>query len=316
MLARNGVRTCLAATRVWAKVFVGFVTLGWAVDGMETMNIQPEIRDLFDPNSVWGAILYACVFGAAALVGARLFRITAERVFEHGAWHVVERTTAGFLIQAGQIGVYIVAAVLYSHLIPALRAMGTALLTGASVLSVVLGLAAQTTLGNLIAGAAIVLYRPFRVGDRVQLALPTGTVVGIVRSLTLGYTVLTSDDETRIVVPNSVMASQAFLSFTTPDRRTLAAVTVQMPADIEAAEVRDPLLNFVQHQQHVQQATVTVRPSKGPDGTATVQIRAWCTNADAARQIEVDMLDRARALIDQLSSARARAQTRRASARS
>ena len=248
--------------------------------------------------------------------GARLFRITAERVFERGSWHLVERTTAGFLIQAGQIGVYMVAAVLYSDLIPALRAMGTALLTGASVLSVVLGLAAQTTLGNFIAGAAIVFYRPFRVGDRVQLALPTGTVVGIVRSLTLGYTVLTSDDETRIVVPNSVMASQAFLSFTTPDRRTLAVVTVEMPPEIDAAEVRDPLLIFVQRHQHVHEATVTVRPSKGKDSTGTVLIRAWCTSADAARQIEGDVLDRARALIDQLSTARAHAQARPASARS
>ena len=32
------------------------------------MNIQPEIRDLFDPNSAWGAILYAAVFGTAAVV--------------------------------------------------------------------------------------------------------------------------------------------------------------------------------------------------------------------------------------------------------
>ena len=47
--------------------------------------------------------------------------------------------------------------VLYAHLIPALRSMGTALLTGVSVVSVIIGLAAQNTLGNLIAGISLLL---------------------------------------------------------------------------------------------------------------------------------------------------------------
>lgn len=55
--------------------------------------------------------------------------------------------------------------ILYAHLIPVLRSMGTALLAGASVASVVIGLAAQSTLGNLVAGVSITIYRPFRLGD-------------------------------------------------------------------------------------------------------------------------------------------------------
>ncbi len=73
---------------------------------------------------------------------------------------------------------------------PSLRSLETALLTGASVASIVVGLAAQNTLGSLIAGVSLLLYRPFEVGDRAQIAAPTGVETGVVERLTLGYTIL------------------------------------------------------------------------------------------------------------------------------
>ena len=115
-----------------------------------------------------------------------------------------------------QAAVYVAAGILYAHLIPELRTLGTAMLAGASVASIVLGLAAQSTLGNLIAGLALLLYRPFRVGDRLQMNTPGGMVTAVVETLTLGYTFLRTPDGRRVVVPNSLMAGQ---------------VTVQLPQD-------------------------------------------------------------------------------------
>jgi small-conductance mechanosensitive channel len=70
---------------------------------------------------------------------------------------------------------FAVAFILYLHFIPPLQAFATALLAGVSVVSIVLGLAAQNTLGNLIAGFSLVLYHPFHVGDVVQLNTPKGS---------------------------------------------------------------------------------------------------------------------------------------------
>jgi small conductance mechanosensitive channel len=50
---------------------------------------------------------------------------------------------------------------IYVHLIPTLRHVGTALLASAGVISLVVGIAAQNTLGQLIAGLALLFYRPF-----------------------------------------------------------------------------------------------------------------------------------------------------------
>ena len=104
-------------------------------------------------------------------------------------------------------------------MIPALRALGTGLLTGASVASVIVGLAAQSTLGNLIAGFALLLYRPFQLQDVVQVTAPGGPETGVVEDLTLGYTILRTPDNRRIVVPNNTMASGVMVNLTAADDR-------------------------------------------------------------------------------------------------
>jgi hypothetical protein len=77
-----------------------------------------------------------------------------------------------------------------------------------SVASVVIGLAAQNTLGKVIAGFALLLYRPFRISDRVQIAGLSRLATGTVESLSLGYTIVRGDDGRRFIVPNSTMATQ------------------------------------------------------------------------------------------------------------
>jgi len=120
-----------------------------------------------------------------------------------------------------------------------LRSLGTALLTGASIASVVIGLAAQSTLGNLVAGVAITLYRPFRLGDRLQVAAPTGTETGNVETLSLGYTTLRTDDGRFVVLPNSIAASQVTINLSASQAHTPAplaiVIRVGRETDTEAA---------------------------------------------------------------------------------
>ena len=106
-----------------------------------------------------------------------------------------------FFAQLLQAGSFIVAAILYFHLIPALKSFGTAVLTTTSVISIVVGLAAQNTLGNLIAGIPLLLYHPIRLGDKIQESAPTGVETGIVRTLSLGYSMLESADNRKIYYP-------------------------------------------------------------------------------------------------------------------
>ena len=158
-------------------------------------------RDLLDTRTVIGALGLGVLFFFASTAVAILVRRAAARVQAH----LSDVTGVAFARGLCQVLAYVVGFVLYAHLVPELRALGTALLAGVSVVSVVLGLAAQSTLSNLIAGLSLVLYRPIKVGDRVQLSTPKGVVTATVELLSLGYTTLRDADNNQILVPNSVM---------------------------------------------------------------------------------------------------------------
>lgn len=161
------------------------------------------LTELFNPASLVGALSYGLIFLVLAGIGARVVRVVAVQ----SKAHLSDHTALNFVTQFLRVCVFVVAFIIYCHLIPALRTVGTTLLAGAGVVSIIIGLAAQNALGNLIAGFSLVLYRPFRVGDQVQINLATGSLIGIVHALSLGYTVLRDAGGRRIVVPNSVMSS-------------------------------------------------------------------------------------------------------------
>ena len=95
---------------------------------------------------------------------------------------------------------------------------------GGAVTAVILGLAAQQTLGNLIAGTVLLSARPFRVGDKVRLQGGPigGQLEGTVSSLGLLYTTFARGEDS-ILVPNSVVLNVAVIPLREPDAVNLRA---------------------------------------------------------------------------------------------
>jgi small-conductance mechanosensitive channel len=172
---------------------------------MEQLNASAS--HFLDPGSLLGASILGALFFALASVVVLLIRGGVRRVERH----LSDVTALQFVSALAQALAYLVAFVLYAHLVPELRALGTALLAGVSVVSVVVGLAAQSTLGNLIAGFSLVLYRQVRVGDKICVASPTGTTTACVELISLGFTVLRDDQGQEVIVPNSVMMNSTIL---------------------------------------------------------------------------------------------------------
>jgi len=196
---------------------------------------EHELLTYLHPDTLIGAIVYLLLFVLIALLLSRGLR-TAVHAAVNRTGHL-DRTTVSFLEQMGTAAIWVVVLILYAHLIPVLRAMGTALLAGAGVASVVIGLAAQSTLGNLVAGVAITIYRPFRLGDTLQVTAPTGTEIGTVELISLGYTTLRTGDGRSVVLPNSMAASQVTinLSSTRSTAPLPIVIKVSRETDLEAA---------------------------------------------------------------------------------
>jgi len=120
--------------------------------------------------------------------------------------------TVGFAIRLGTI--ILVALV-------ALRIAGvktSTLAVGGAFTAVVIGLAAQQTLGNVFAGIVLQSTRPFRVGERVRLTggPMAGSVEGTVSNLGLFYTSILNGED-RMMVPNNVILNLAVVPLREPD---------------------------------------------------------------------------------------------------
>lgn len=143
---------------------------------------------------------------------------------------------------AGTIGFLIRLVTIAIALLVALRIAGLdarTLAVGGAVTAVVLGLAAQQTVGNLFAGTVLLSARPFRVGDRIRLqgGAIAGQIEGVVSSLGLLYTTLASGDD-RIMVPNSVVLNMAVTPLREPDSVDLLA---RLPANVRPSAVQEVL---------------------------------------------------------------------------
>jgi small-conductance mechanosensitive channel len=128
---------------------------------------------------------------------------------------------------AGTVGFVIRLATVVVALFVALRVAGIeakTLALGTAFTAVIFGLAAQQTLGNLIAGTVLLSARPFRVGERVRLqgGPLAGQLEGTVSSLGLLYTTFATGDDS-ILVPNSVVLNVAVLPLREPEAVNLRA---------------------------------------------------------------------------------------------
>jgi small-conductance mechanosensitive channel len=170
------------------------------------------LADIVNPATLPGAFFYALLFSTLAVMASAAVRRLVRRLIEKAHRPSADRTTVMFVSQFAQVTSFVVAAILYCHLIPTLRSLGTAILATASVASIVLGLAAQNTLGNLISGISLILYQPIQLGDMVQVIAPTGQETASVESITLGYTILIGSNHQRIIIPNTVMASSIIVN--------------------------------------------------------------------------------------------------------
>ena len=145
--------------------------------------------------------------------------------------------TAGFMFQLLTLIVVTIVALRLVDLEPGTIALGGA------VTAVVLGLAAQSTLGNLIAGIMLITARPFQVGDRVRLQGSTlgKEVEGTVASLGLLYTTIARGQQ-RVLVPNNAALGATIMPLREPAGIDLLA---RVRSDVRPSDLQRLLRNSV-----------------------------------------------------------------------
>jgi small conductance mechanosensitive channel len=147
---------------------------------------------------------------------------------------------------AGTLGFLIRLFAIATVVIVALRIAGvnaTTLAVGGAFTAIVLGLAAQQTLGGLFAGIVLQSTRPFKVGERVRLVggALAGSIEGTVSSLGLFYATLVQGAD-RLLVPNSVLISLVVVPLREPDK---VDVRARFGSDASPQRIEERLLRTI-----------------------------------------------------------------------
>jgi small conductance mechanosensitive channel len=222
-------------------------------------------------------LVVAGVLALTALVAQLIDHRMAKRSLAPEAatrYRVLRRTITAIIFAFGILSALLV--------IPQVRTVAGGVLASSAVLAVVIGFAARTTLANGVAGVLIAFSQPLRLGDRVEVDGDAGTV----EEIGLTYTFIRTAANVRLVIPNEKLASDTIRNLTIVSREQLAEVAVQVPLekDLRAA------VEALRSETAPDGAEVVVT---GLEDAATVTLRAWAPDEEAADRLASDLRLRA-----------------------
>ena len=153
--------------------------------------------------------------------------------------NLVDETLSRLLSHIIKALIYIIGLLLIISSIPPLQSVSIAILTGAGIASIVIGMAAQNTLGNIISGISLAIFKPFRVGDYVTI----NNEYGKITDLGLRHTIITTWDNRRLIIPNSNVSEEAIINWSIEDSTILWPVDIGISYDSNIALARTIMID-------------------------------------------------------------------------
>ncbi len=188
--------------------------------------------------------------------------------------------TVGFLVRLLTVGIVVLV------VLGVAGVSASSIVAGSAFTAVIVGLAAQQTLGNLFAGMVLLSARPFRVGERVRLQAGAvgGQLEGVVSSLGLLYTTLARGED-RIMVPNNVVLSAAVLPLREP---APVDVRVRLERGIRPSQVQSILDDRIRTPTR-RSAEVVLEQVDGDE--VVVRVQATPDRADDGARLADEVVD-------------------------
>lgn len=229
-------------------------------------------------------LFWVLLVAAVTWLGMRAFSIASERIGErfvsgieqHDSERARKHRTALSVVR--RVFIFLVVLVGFgvglSHF-TSLELVGTTLLTSAGVASVVLGIAAQPVLGNIVAGLQLALTQPVRIGDSVYIQDNWGYVED------LGYTfaVIRTWDHRRLMIPLRHLVTTPYENWSIKDAHMVQPILLYADYRVDVQRVREKFEELLrdderwdERQDPVVQVTAVT--------DEVVEIRALCSAAD------------------------------------
>ena len=270
------------------------------------------------PDSWWSAIVkffyyntFGTIVGKILLIAATILvmliavKIT-NRLFHRVTDHMKSvnksgATLAAFLRYPILFLIYFAAFAIIVSSIPALNQAMNKLLAAGGVLAVVFGLAGQEALGSVAAGVMILAFRPFVIGDVVNVV--SEGVTGTVEEITLRHTVLRTIENKRVIIPNSTMNTSVVENADYGDKKVCLTMDVGITYESDLDRALAILADEVaRHPDYLDRRTeedkekgvplVTVRVNELADSAVVLRALLWGKDNGTAFAMRAELLRR------------------------
>lgn len=250
-----------------------------AIEGVQS------ITSFFHLPTWFGRLVFILIAIVVMLMAVKavnkVFRHTVETMAAVGNTNV---TLISFVRYIVLTGVYFIGGVVIVSSIPGASDSLTAVLASGGIVAVIVGLAAQDTLGNVAGGVMILFFKPFVIGDFVRYTDVSGTI----EEITLRHTVIRTPENKRIIIPNGTINGGVLENANYGDKRICEFfnVGITYESDMEKAIeiLRDEVMKQPLHVDVRTPEAALIEPEVKVEvvelADSAVIIRAWLWAAD------------------------------------
>ncbi len=167
--------------------------------------------------------------------------------------------------------IYIIGISAAIYTVPELRTISITLFASAGFLGIVLGLAAQETISNLISGVLIAVYQPFRIGDN----LTTGEKYGEVEDITMGHTIIKTPQNDRVIIPNSNIINESLINHSIRSKKSRFDVEIGISYESDIDTARELMMDEISKNEQAINEECRVFISEVGDSAIIMKAFIW-----------------------------------------
>lgn len=244
-------------------------------------------------------VLYLGLVSAITIIVATTvnlwFKLDVQKRIESNQ----DPTSIKFLKSVVLVAIYLFGLVLCLLAFPSLKGVAQTAIGGAGVVALIIGVASQEALSNLIGGVFIIVFKPFKIGDTVKV---TDTMVGRVTDITLRHTVIRNFENKMIVIPNAIMNKEKLINYDLGELKCCERIEIGISydSDIDLAKTimqeeceNHPLIFDNRTELDIQDGKPVVKTALTElnDSSMTIRAWAWAQNYSDSFQLKIDVLE-------------------------
>ena len=262
-------------------------------------NLQSKINSMetFDLK-YW--IFVVSVLGFSLILSFTIKRILSLVIRKRLNLLNADPTNFNFLKNSVVYIILTIAIIVIINKTPALENFGKALFAGAGIIAATIGFASQKAFSNVISGIFILVFKPFRVYDTIELN--NGEVRGVVEEITLRHTIIKNYENRRVIIPNSRIGEETITNSNLLDTRIKKHINIGIgySADIDKAKAimfdvitSHPLFLDARTEEEIEanQPVLTLRVIDLGEYAVTIRAWAWARTNDDAFVLYCDSIE-------------------------